>query len=228
MLGYRLVRSKTVDFESTIQGSNPCTSATTMIKTDQQAYEAYPKDTHLYNKLLLSQQLGYVCGTDIIPRTAKWIVRPITNFEGMGRGAAIRQFKKGEQIAPDCFYCKVFTGKHITIDYTRKRGVWHQGATFQGTNSHNNLIQFVCWKRVNYPYPIPQILANVESDYINIELIDNKLIEVHLRLNPDPVMHDEFWPIWSHTQKPPNTNYRRIDDLDDETDLGRLGFFVPT
>jgi hypothetical protein len=197
-----------------------------MIKTDEQAYEVFLDDRHLYNKLTLSQQLGYVCGTDIIPETKLWIVRPIINFEGMGRGAVIRKFQKGEQIDSNCFYCEVFTGKHVTIDYIKKQGVWHQGATFQGTNSHNNLVQFVCWKRVTYPHPIPQILVNVQSDCVNIELIGNKLIEVHLRPNPDPVMYDEFWPIWSATQKPPGVNYTRIDDLDDETDLNRLGFFV--
>lgn len=198
-----------------------------MVKTDLEAILAYPKDAHWYDKLMLSQKLGYVCGTKTIPASGVWVVRPITNLIGMGRGAVIREFKKGEIIAPECFYCEVFIGKHITIDYIRKQGMWYQDATFQGVNSHNNLVQFIRWTRVQFDYPIPLILASVEAEHINIELIGDKLIEVHLRPNPDPVMYDEFWPIWSHDQKPPFDNYQRIDDLDDETEMGRLGFFVP-
>jgi hypothetical protein len=198
-----------------------------MVKTDLEASLLYPKDAHWYNKLMLSKKLDYVCGINAIPVSGLWIVRPIINLDGMGRGAVIREFNKGEPIAPGYFYCEVFSGKHITIDYVRKQSAWQQDATFQGVNSHNNLTQFAYWTRVQYKYSIPHILKDVEANHINIELIGGKLIEVHLRPNPDPVMHDEFWPIWSHDQKPPFDTYRRIDDLDDETEMGRLGFFVP-
>ena len=198
-----------------------------MIKTDIQAFKAFPDDSHLYDKLRLSRSLGYRCGDTEIPENGLWIVRPIINLEGMGRGAVIKYFEKGEKVEPGLFYCEIFHGKHITIDYIRKGNNWFQDATFEGKNVHQDLIHFVCWTRVDYHYPIPDILKDVEADHINIEVIGGKVIEVHLRPNPDPIMHDEFWPIWSEDQKPPFPNYVRIPDLNNETEMGRLGFYVP-
>jgi hypothetical protein len=58
---------------------------------------------------------------------------------------------------------------------------------------------------------------------INIELIDKKIIEMHLRHNTDPVMYDNFIPIWSIDQKCPR-GYTKIQDAEQHID--RLGFFV--
>jgi len=198
-----------------------------MIRTDFEAFIKYPKDSHWYNKLHLSSQLGYRCGTDRIPESGKWIVRPITNLKGMGRQAVIDFFKENTPIEPGMFYCEVFEGSHITIDYIRQNNVWRQHHTFEGFNTPEDLIHFSRWKKVEYKYQLPYFLQNVEADHINIEIIGNRMIEVHLRPNPDPVMYDDFWPIWSENQKPPFNNYVRIPDKDNETEMGRLGFFVP-
>lgn len=198
-----------------------------MIKTDFEAYAAYPNDRHLYNKLALSRILGYTCGTGVIPSSGVWIVRPITNFEGMGFGATIKHYEQGTTIPEGMFYCEVFKGRHITIDYVRENGVWTQTETFEGFNTPENLVQFSRWKRVDYKYAIPPILRAVEANHVNIEIVGGMIIEVHLRPNPDPVMYDDFWPIWSEDQKAPFDNYVRIADKDDETEMGRLGFYVP-
>lgn len=198
-----------------------------MIKTDLEAFVKYPKDAHWYNKVHLSRQLGYNCGVDTIPESGKWIVRPITNLKGMSRQAVIDYFKKGTPIETGMFYCEVFEGRHITIDYIRESGTWSQHHTFEGFNTPENLTQFSRWKKVDYTYKLQPFLQNVEADHINIEVKGDKIIETHLRPNPDPVMYDDFWPIWSESQKPPFVNYVRIPDKDDETEMGRLGFFVP-
>lgn len=198
-----------------------------MIRKDSEAINAYPDDIHWYNKLYLSRELGYKCGVYKIPTSGKWIVRPITNLEGMGRNAVIDFFEEGTIIEPGMFYCEVFEGRHITIDYVKNNEHWVQHHTFEGFNTPDNLIKFSRWTKVDYEYPIPHFLQNVKSDHINIEIKGDRLIEVHLRPNPDPVMYDDFWPIWSEDQKPPFDNYIRIPDLDDETEMGRLGFFVP-
>jgi hypothetical protein len=198
-----------------------------MIKTDIEAFIKYTKDAHWYNKVHLSRELGYKCGVDKIPESGKWIVRPITNLKGMGRQAVIDYFKEGTPIEPGMFYCEVFEGPHITIDYIREHGNWSQHHTFEGFNTPENLTQFSRWKKVDYTYKLQPFLQNVEADHINIEVKGDKIIEAHLRPNPDPVMYDDFWPIWSESQKPPFNNYVRIPDKDDETEMGRLGFFVP-
>lgn len=195
-----------------------------MIKTDIAAYAAYPKDRHLYNKLALSRILGYECGTGVIPRSGVWIVRPIINLEGMGLDAVIRHYEAGAAIPEGMFYCEVFAGRHITIDYVRENGVWTQRSTFEGFNTPGNLIQFSRWTRVVFPYTLPTMLRSVEADHINIETIGGMIIEVHLRGNPDPVMYDDFWPIWSEGQQRPMEGYVRIPDKEEH--IGRLGFYV--
>ena len=198
-----------------------------MIKTDTQAFNAYPQDRHWYNKLHLSRELGYRCGIGSIPFTGRWIVRPITNLQGMGKNATIGNFEKGTLVDPGMFFCEVFDGRHITIDYVWERGKWHQSHTFEGFNTPENLVQFRRWMEVDYNYPMPRFLRDVEANHINIEVKGDRIIEVHLRPNPDPVMYDDFWPIWSEDQKPPFDNYVRIPDIDDTGLMGRLGFYVP-
>jgi hypothetical protein len=198
-----------------------------MIKKDSEALAAYPKDAHWYDKVHLARTLGYRCGVHKIPRSGKWIVRPITNLEGMGRQAVIDYFKEGTLIEPGMFYCEVFEGRHITIDYVREYGRWVQHHTFEGFNTPEDLIHFSRWLRVDYKYEIPLFLRSVEADHINVEVKGDRIIEIHLRPNPDPVMYDDFWPIWSEDQKPPFENYVRIPDADNETEMGRLGFYVP-
>ena len=198
-----------------------------MLITDTQAVEMYPQDAHWYNKLYLSCLLGYRCGISMIPETGTWIVRPIINLDGMSRKAVIAYMEQGTIIDSDMFYCEVFTGRHITMDYVRVAGCWTQQHTFEGFNTATNLIQFTKWVKVDYEYAIPDFLHTVTSNHINIEIKGDHIIEVHLRPNPDPVMYTNFWPIWSETQQPPFSNYKIVADRDSHNNMGRQGFFVP-
>jgi hypothetical protein len=143
----------------------------------------------------------------------------------MGLDAVIQHYEAGARIPEGMFYSEVFTGRHITIDYECANGVWKQTHTFEGFNTPDNLIQFSHWTKVVFPYTLPIMLRSVEANHINIETIGGKIIEIHLRGNPDPVMYDEFWPIWSEGQQRPKMSYVRIPDKEDH--IGRLGFYVP-
>jgi hypothetical protein len=192
--------------------------------TDEEAYKLYPHDTVWYNKLFLASILNYNAGYGYIPYDGKFIVRPIVNLQGCGIGARIANFKKGDPVPHDYFWCEVFTGRHITIDYSKINGRWQQGNTFEGFKDDlENLLQFSLWQRVNYPYELPTLFDAIHADKLNIEIIDNKIIEVHLRHNTDPVNYDFFIPIWSKDQRCPD-NCIRIDDHEDHP--GRLGFYV--
>lgn len=194
--------------------------------TDHEAYEAYPDDNHWYDKLFVANTFGYRAGTESIPTTGIYIVRPIINLDGGGIGAHIGMYRSGDEIPQFHFWCETFYGRHITIDYTRVNGEWVQGNTFEGENRPRDLIHFLRWCRVDYPYPLPQELVDVQSDHINLEMIDGRIIEVHLRHNTDPVQHDVFIPIWCEDTPPPGPDWIRIPDPEDHID--RLGFYVPT
>ena len=78
-------------------------------------------------------------------------------------------------------------------------------------------------------------LSNVGK--INVECIDDKIIEIHLRPNPDPgddITYDELVPIWQddYNKSIPSfleQGYKWVDSYDDadgELRNPRVGFFV--
>jgi hypothetical protein len=72
-------------------------------------------------------------------------------------------------------------------------------------------------------FELPAIFDEITAEHINIEIIGSRIIEVHLRHNTDPVMWDEFVPVWNLAQLCP-AGYVRIEDTQSHVD--RLGFFV--
>ena len=67
---------------------------------DCDVYVKYPKHRKWFNKLWLSEMLGYKCGpggTDI-PEDGVYVVRPIYNLGGMGAGAKVVQTAVGDMI----------------------------------------------------------------------------------------------------------------------------------
>jgi len=191
--------------------------------TDIEAYKLYPQSREWYNKLHVATRLGYLVGVHPVPAAGNYIVRPITNLHGCGIGARVQFLNNNTAIPDNHFWSEIFIGNHITIDYSRVNNEWLQGNTFQGFNSLDDLVHFTHWSRTAHMFILPKIFNNITSDHINIEIIGNKIIEVHLRLNTDPVQWDEFVPIWDQNQQCPN-NYIRIADIEQHVD--RLGFFV--
>ena len=191
--------------------------------TDTEAYDTYPELRHWYDKLWVARQLGYRAGTEHVPEPGHYMVRPTVNLPGGGQGASIAFYIKSDVIPTDCFWSEIFYGDHVTIDYTRVDGVWQQGHTFRGFNRAANLIHFSRWTRVDRPYSLPDIFDEITCEHINIEIIGDRIIEVHLRTNPDPVEYDELIPIWTKNQPCP-AGYARIADVEQHVD--RLGFFV--
>ena len=67
---------------------------------DCDAYVKYPNHRKWFNKLWLSEMLGYKCGpagTDI-PEDGTYVVRPIYNLGGMGAGAKVVELKKDDYL----------------------------------------------------------------------------------------------------------------------------------
>ena len=92
-----------------------------MITTDEEAWQAAEVgDLWLFDKLILSRRLGYICGPAgvPVPRPAEYIVRPISNLRGMGLGASIRYIQDTTDYLPaGYFWCELFRGRHISVDY---------------------------------------------------------------------------------------------------------------
>lgn len=180
---------------------------------DKDAWDAYPQHRRYFNKLDLSLRLGYRCGPcGTAPKiSGKYIIRPAYNLEGMGVAARIEELtlNSTSRVQPGEFWCEVFTGPHISIDYkwehsvdlfdrteTRLRPVF----ACQGYRTSLELYRFNAWRRIAPPsIKLPEFvyeLTDVED--INIEYIGGRIIEIHLRKNADfPEDATELIPVWS-------------------------------
>jgi hypothetical protein len=69
-----------------------------MVTADIEAYQKYPGLRYWFNKLWLSEQLGYYCGpAGIAPQiSGMYIVRPIMNLTGMTANAKLKYIFAGD------------------------------------------------------------------------------------------------------------------------------------
>jgi hypothetical protein len=169
--------------------------------------------------------LGYNCGPVgvPVPKSDFYIIRPSFNLLGMGRFARIEWIEQyTEHIHPSEFWCEVFEGEHISIDYKNK----YPELVVLGTkDSKDPLYKWSKWEKVDRFIEFPSILNGLKGnyEYINCEFIGNKLIEVHFRRNPDfRYGNNVAIPIWNDQDIKEVDNYNYIRD----EDYRRKGFLI--
>lgn len=187
--------------------------------------QIHQDDLWVYNKLILSRKLGYTCGPSgvPVPKSDFFIVRPCMNFMGMGRFARIEYLKDTtEHLHPGEFWCEIFQGDHLSVDYYKKEPI----LTVRGTlTRENTLYKWEKWQKVEKTIKYPSILEELkeEYDYVNCEFIGKKLIEVHFRQNPDfRYGNTVAIPIWQDDEIPKNSKYKYMED----PDYLRKGFLI--
>ena len=175
-------------------------------------WEKYPKYHKWWNKLYLSQVMGYSCGPcgTKIPKTSEYVIRPIYNLAGMGIGAEVKVLEKNDlsSVQPGYFWCEYFEGTHYSIDYKRTNQpkgsvwVWEPFCTMVGEKEENNLTKFTKWTVVDSPkWNLPRFICEIDDvEFLNVECIDDKIFEIHLRTGND-VLHGKSIgsvaiPIW--------------------------------
>jgi len=182
-------------------------------------------DLWIYNKLQLSRVLGYQCGPvgTTVPKPDFYIVRPSINFLGMGRFAEILWIENStDHFYPSNFWCEVFKGEHLSVDFC------HQEAKLvvRGIKDDNDpLYKWKKWEKIDREVKFPEILQNLKGNYdwINCEFIDGKLIEVHIRQNPDfRYDNDVAIPVWDDENQ---KNYEKLRYIKD-SDYKRKGFYI--
>ena len=183
------------------------------------------KDLWIYNKLQVSRLLNYKCGPAgmKVHSSGLYIVRPSVNFMGMGKKSRIVFLESStEHLHPGEFWCEVFKGEHLSVDFVNGESV----LVVKGhRNVKNSLSRWNCWSKLNRSVEFPSILKNLVGDYkvINCEFIGNQLIEVHFRPNPDFRHHNTIAiPVWTDETSRFYKNFRYIED----PDLDRVGFWI--
>ena len=187
--------------------------------------QIHSEDLWVYNKLILSRVLGYTCGPigTSVPKPNFYILRPSMNLLGMGRFARKEYiYKYTDSYHPSEFWCEVFEGDHISVDYQNQE----QKLTVLGIRDEMNpLYKWDMWKKVNFEIPFPNILKKLKGEYewINCEFIGCRLIEVHFRQNPDfKYGNSVAIPVWNNESDYTEENYHFISD----PDYHRKGFWV--
>lgn len=199
--------------------------------TDQDIWrEIDVEDSWIFDKFLVARRSGHICGSRgfQITESGMYCIRPIMNFEGHGYGARIEYRAKGDwmmDIHPGEFWVQKFNGQHVSVDYVSGQ----QSLTVAGYRKHDDeLYRFNYWVKENYYLPLPEFLKNFADKYpvINCEFIGGKLIEVHLRHNPDFVWgNNRMIPVWDECQLENIPNgFRYIPD--NGTEEKRLGILV--
>lgn len=159
-------------------------------------------DLWCVDKLILAKKLGYRCGpAGIAPIPGKYVVRPIINLKMMSIGATI-QYLDSDTIPDGYFWCEVFAGRHLSFDYHWGK----QTLAVEGfRNDPSRLDRFSRWTKIDEDFKLPEVLQAVADRYpwFNVEVIGDRVIEVHFRYNDDfanhtattiePVWRDEFY-----------------------------------
>jgi len=161
-------------------------------------------DLWCMDKLILAKKLGYTCGpAGMIPLVpGQYVVRPIWNLRSMSIGATI-QYLDSDSIPDGYFWCEIFTGRHLSFDYHWGK----QTLAVEGFRTDPlRLDRFSQWTKIDEVFALPEILQTVADRYewFNVEVIGDRIIEVHFRYNPNfvnhnattiiPVWRDEFYP----------------------------------
>lgn len=200
-----------------------------MISSDRDAWNEFPQHRNWFNKLELSLKLGYQCGPcGVAPDVSgDYVIRPIYNLEGMGVGARKARIDAGDsrQVPPGHFWCEWFTGPQHSVTY-RWDGDWTAVSSWQGVNDPSDLSRFHCWVRSDWNTCLPPMF-DVLSDCgrINVEFVGTHIIEVHLRVSPDPDWGDVLVPVWAD-QPGVDGMVEGFDDGGGFLTVPRLGFVV--
>ena len=159
---------------------------------DVQAVNHYKKNKllKLYNKKYIADSQNFINGDNtIIPNKFPIIVRPKINLMGMGKDAYfidnLNQFKESN-INDKFFWCEVFRGDHISVDIFFNNNEIQGYIAFRG--KQGKLFTFKYWEYLRN-YKISSkikkwIYKNLNSfcGVFNMELINDNIIECHLRM----------------------------------------------
>jgi len=176
--------------------------------SDCDVYDSCPPQwLWVYDKLIVARRQGISAAPAgiSVPAAGEYIVRPITNIRMMGRGAQRLWLDPGDDHSvPDgYFWSEILTGPQLSVDYH-----WgQQGLTVQGfRDDAYRLDRFSRWCRVNQDRPLPAMLHDLKyyQQWINVEYIGDRVIEIHLRYNDDFANHDadEIIPVWRDQPMP--------------------------
>src|SRR5687767_7195112 len=148
--------------------------ALTRYSADGEAWQAYPNLRWVYDRLRLSQALGYECGPagTLPPRRGTWFVKPVINLNGMGVDAGAQAYDGGAcfPVRPGSFWMPRFTGRHLSFDLKRMSNKWQVEFAVECIYRNNRPYE---WRRIEDRPELPVLISPDASvvPWLNIETI---------------------------------------------------------
>lgn len=181
----------------------PCPDDVFIPTEDGDAWNWYPKQRWVYNKLEIAERQGFACGPHgMMPESFPVFSKPVFNMRGMGIGSRIlrseREYKAHQK--PGHIWMPLLQGEHISSDAAVVSGkvAWWR-------HTHGEPLSggmFDHWIVLAEPRPEIEkycrewIQKNL-GDYtgmVNIETIGSRIIEVHLRFADQwPDLYGKGW-----------------------------------
>lgn len=194
-----------------------------MLGDEDVYYKTAQHNRWVFNKLEVAIRAGVTAGPGGIPvpRPGWYCVRPVMNIRGMGLGMSkewLTPESSMKKVMPGYFWSEWLTGDHLTFDITVK-GI--QDVLL----AHKQNGKFVAWEKVDIKPPFPVIVYDLVQCHntVNVETIGGKVIEIHLRPNPD-LRHfkntDIIHPVWGDG----NVDIKDYEDCDGLLNPPRMGF----
>lgn len=157
---------------------------------DADAWEWYPRERWVYDKLAVALSQGLLAAPHgVTPPSFPVFSKPIVNMRGMGTGSRVIASARTYQtsLTPGHFWMQLLRGAHVSTDVAVLRGqpVWWRHAT--GASRRGGTFDHWVVHATRLPHLeaycgawITERLPNY-SGMLNLETIDGRIIEVHLR-----------------------------------------------
>jgi hypothetical protein len=168
----------------------PCPDEVVVPTDDEHAWELYPRERWIYNKLLVCETQGLAGAPHgVPPRRFPVFSKPIFNLHGMGVGGRLVASAEDLELGYEAghMWMELLEGEHLSTDVAVVRGepVWwrHTAAKAleEGMFDHWTVlaeprpaVEDYCgeWLRRNLP---------AYTGFANLETIGGRIAEVHLR-----------------------------------------------
>ena len=173
-------------------------SIESIITNDIDAWEYYNKHKRIYNKLWLVEKQNIECGpVGTSPKSYPIIIKPIINLFGMSKGfIRLNNLKEyNDNLNEGSFWMPFLSGTNYTIDVVLDKGKIVAYYGMESNPGKSGTFEYHKYKPYyNLPNRISKFIESIMKSYtgvMNIEIIDNIIIEAHLRLNGDCYIYDD-------------------------------------